>query len=102
MKIAYIETFCNEFVGFVRITTDTGDTGWGQVSTYNADISVEVLHRQIVPWTLGFEIVKHDELADYVFEREHKFPGTYLKPGTCRCGYSNLGSQGKVGTKTGC
>ena len=29
MKIRKLETFCNEFVGFVRVTTDSGATGWG-------------------------------------------------------------------------
>jgi hypothetical protein len=45
MKIQKLETFCNEFVGFVRVTTETGKQGWGQVSTYNADITCEIFHR---------------------------------------------------------
>lgn len=49
MKIARIETFCNEHVGFTRLTDDTGTTGWGQVSTYHADITAQVLHRQVAP-----------------------------------------------------
>ncbi|MEA2782314.1 MAG: hypothetical protein QOK29_3858, partial [Rhodospirillaceae bacterium] len=36
MKIKRLETFCNEFVGFVCVTTDSGHKGWGQVSPYNA------------------------------------------------------------------
>ena len=53
MKIRKLETFCNEFVGFVRVTTDDGRQGWGQVSPYNADITSLVLHRQVAPWSLG-------------------------------------------------
>lgn len=53
MKIAKLETFHNEFVGFGRATTDSGDVGWGQVSTYYADITIEVFHRQIAPHALG-------------------------------------------------
>lgn len=49
MKITRIETFATPAVGFVRITDETGAQGWGQVSTYNADITVQVLHRQIAP-----------------------------------------------------
>ena len=30
-KIISLETFCNEFVGFVRITDETGTQSWGQV-----------------------------------------------------------------------
>ena len=39
MKIVKLETFTNEFVGFVRATSETGAKGWGQVSTYNADLT---------------------------------------------------------------
>ena len=49
MKIKKLETFCNEYVGFVRVTADSGDQGWGQVSTYNADITCEIFHRQVAP-----------------------------------------------------
>ncbi len=33
MKIASLETFTNQFVCFVRVTTDSGAVGWGQTST---------------------------------------------------------------------
>ncbi len=33
MKIDKLETFANEFVCFVKLTTDTGDIGRGQTST---------------------------------------------------------------------
>ena len=39
MKIQRIETFCNQFVGFVRVTTDDGRQGWGQVAPYNVTIN---------------------------------------------------------------
>ena len=47
MKISLIESFCTEFVGFVRVTVEDGSIGWGQLSTYNADIAQKVLHRQV-------------------------------------------------------
>jgi L-alanine-DL-glutamate epimerase-like enolase superfamily enzyme len=78
MKIQRIETFCNAFVGFVRITSDDGAQGWGQVSTYHADISALVLHRQVAPWVLGQDALDIDALVDRVCEREHKFPGSHL------------------------
>ena len=53
MKITKLETFTTEFVGFVRATSDTGAQGWGQVSTYNADRTCEIFHRQIAPHALG-------------------------------------------------
>jgi L-alanine-DL-glutamate epimerase-like enolase superfamily enzyme len=79
MRIDRIETFSTEFVGFVRITTETGAMGWGQVSTYNSDITSTVLHRQVAPWVLGVEFEDIDALTDRVIEREHKFPGSYMK-----------------------
>ena len=79
MKITKLESFSNEFVGFVRVTTETGGQGWGQVSTYNADITCQVFHRQIAPWTLGADALDIDALVDLIVRREHKFPGSYLR-----------------------
>jgi L-alanine-DL-glutamate epimerase-like enolase superfamily enzyme len=79
LKIKRIETFSTDEVGFVRVTADDGSQGWGQVSTYNADISSLVLHRQVAPYALGWDIFDVDGLMDLVPEREHKFPGSYLR-----------------------
>lgn len=79
MKLRKIETFTNEFVGFVRVTMEDGSEGWGQVSTYHSDITCEVLHRQVAPWMLGQDTSDLDDLLDLVTEREHKFPGSYLR-----------------------
>lgn len=82
MKISLIESFCTEFVGFVRVTAEDGSIGWGQLSTYNADITQKVLHRQVAPWVLGRDVSTAallDDLLDLVTEKEHKFPGSYLR-----------------------
>ena len=79
LKITCIETFATEFVGFVRVTTADGSQGWGQVSTYNADISAQVLHRQVAPHVLGRNGGDIDALVDRVANLEHKFPGSYLR-----------------------
>ena len=78
-KITKIESFCNEYIGFVRLTNEDGAQGWGQVSTYNSDITCQILHRQVAPWTLGEKTEDLDDLLDLVTEREHKFPGSYLR-----------------------
>lgn len=52
-KLVKLETFSNEFVGFVRATSESGAIGWGQVSTYNSDITCDIFHRQIAPHALG-------------------------------------------------
>lgn len=77
MKIAKLETFTDEFVCFVKVTTDTGAIGWGQTSTYNADITATVFHRQVTPWVLGRDATDIQALIDRVEEKEHKYPGSY-------------------------
>ena len=86
MKIKRIETFSTRDVGLVRVTTDSGHEGWGQVSTYHSDITCTILHRQVAPWVLGRDVAALDELGDlfdHVFEKEHKFPGSYMCRAVC-------------------
>lgn len=79
MKIVKLETFTTPFVGFVRATADTGDIGWGQVSTYHADITCTVFHRQIAPHALGRDALDFADMLNLIQEREHKYPGSYLR-----------------------
>jgi L-alanine-DL-glutamate epimerase-like enolase superfamily enzyme len=79
MLIKKIETFTTQYVGFVKVTADTGDFGWGQVSTYHSDISAMVLHRQVAPHALGQDAMDIYPLVTRITEREHKFPGSYLR-----------------------
>ena len=78
MKISRLETFCDRHVGFVRVTTDDGKHGWGQLSPYNSDITAAVFHRQVAPWALGQDAAEIDHLVETIPEREHKFPCSYL------------------------
>ena len=55
MLITSVETFATEYVTLVRVRTDEGDEGWGQVSPYNADITAEVVHRQVAGHVLGMD-----------------------------------------------
>ena len=71
MNIASIETFSNEYVGMLKVTTDSGDIGWGQVSPYNADITSLVVHRQIAPHALGKDALDIDSLVTRIPELEH-------------------------------
>ena len=79
MKIQSIETYCTQDVGFVRVNTENGAHGWGQVSTYNADISSTVLHRQVAPYALGADALDINTFVDLIPLREHKFPCSYLR-----------------------
>jgi L-alanine-DL-glutamate epimerase-like enolase superfamily enzyme len=79
VKITRLETFGNEFVCFVRVTTETGAQGWGQLSTYNADITAQVFHRQVARHALGTDALDFADTLELIGEREHKFPGSYLR-----------------------
>ena len=79
MKLKSIETFCNSHIGFVLVTAEDGAQGWGQVSTYHSDITCEILHRQVAHWGIGRDLSDLDDVLDFINEREHKFPGSYLR-----------------------
>ena len=83
MKIISIETFTNEYMGLLRLRTDTGDEGWGQTCTYNSDITAQVVHRQVAPHVMGLDANNIMGLGQLVLEREHKFPGSYLYRALC-------------------
>jgi len=76
-RIARLETFHDPFVCFVRVTAEDGAFGWGQTSTYNADITARVFHRQVVPHALGADAGDILGLVELIERREHKFPGSY-------------------------
>ena len=78
MKIQSIETFSSEFVCFVRVTVDEGQQGWGQVAPYFANITAQVVHRQVAPHTLRRDALDVDSLVDLVVER-----GTNFQALTC-------------------
>ena len=79
MKIQKIGTFSRQFLAFVRVTAADGTWGWGQVAPYNADISAQIVHRQIAPWSLGEDAYDIEALVKVIPEKEHKFPGSYLR-----------------------
>ena len=105
MKIKSIETFCTTDVGLVRVTTDDGNSGWGQVSTYHSDISCTILHRQVAPWVLGRDVsdlALLGDLFDHVFEKEHKFPGSYMCRAVCGVDTALWDLHGKLQGKSVC
>jgi L-alanine-DL-glutamate epimerase-like enolase superfamily enzyme len=76
--ISSIETFATRDVALVRVRTESGDEGWGQVAPYNADLTALVLHRQVAPHALGRDAGDPEGLETAVLEGEHKFPGSYV------------------------
>jgi L-alanine-DL-glutamate epimerase-like enolase superfamily enzyme len=78
MKIKSIETFTRGHLSLVRVRTDDGAEGWGQISPYNADVSAIVMHRQVARHALDADPTDIDGVVDRCIEAEYKFPGTYI------------------------
>ena len=78
MIIQQLETFTRDPLSFVRVRTDEGAEGVGQMSTFNADISAMVFHRQVAPIALGADAMDIDGLVDRIIESTYKFPGSYV------------------------
>ena len=78
MKIKKLETFTKPFVSFVKVTTDSGNFGYGQMSTYHSDITAKIFHKQVAPWVLGKPWDDFEDLENFILEKEHKFPGSYI------------------------
>jgi len=78
MKIIKLETFTKPFVSFVKLTIENGSFGFGQMSTYNTDITSQIFHKQIAPWVIGQNWQNFETIENIVLEREHKYPGSYI------------------------
>ena len=78
MRIVSVESFALPEVALVRVRTDGGVEGWGQVAPYHARTTVEVLHRQVARYALGRDALAIDALVDEIPELEHKFRGSHL------------------------
>jgi L-alanine-DL-glutamate epimerase-like enolase superfamily enzyme len=78
MNIKSIETFTTRALSIVRVTTDDGMQGYGQIAPYHANISALVLQQQLAPRLLGFDTNDIAGLAERVIREEHKFPGSYV------------------------
>lgn len=78
LKIVKIETFTKPKVGVVRIETDDGSIGYGQISPHNADFSTMILHSKIAKRFLGKDPANIDILVDNCIDANYKFPWTYV------------------------
>ena len=48
------------------------------MSTYHADITAQIFHKQVAPWVLDKSWEDFNDIENLVLEKEHKFPGSYL------------------------
>lgn len=77
-KITRIETYSKENIAVVRVSTDDGHSGWGQISTYNSDIASTILHRNLAQHILGKDPAHIDEITDQCIEKNLKYPWSYV------------------------
>ena len=102
MIITSVETFTTEYIALVRVRTDEGDEGWGQVSPYNADITAQVVHRHVACHVLGLDASDIEAVTATVLDREHKFQGTYLYRALCGVDTALWDIRGKRAGKSVC
>lgn len=102
MKISRIETFTRDNISMVRVWTDDGREGIGQIAPYHADISAAVLHRQVAPHALGFEMGDIGALVQRIIEANYKFPGSYVCRATAGLETALWDLRGKIEEKPVC
>ena len=78
LKIQSVETFTSGNVSVVRIATDDGAEGYGQISTYDADISAMIMHRKIARHALGKDPADIEAIVDRCIEANYKYPWSYV------------------------
>lgn len=76
--ITQVESWTQGAYGFVRVTTDDGSEGWGQLSSHEPDLSATVLHRLVAPHVLGRDPACVDALVDRVIDANLKFPWSFV------------------------
>ncbi|MBN1125224.1 MAG: mandelate racemase/muconate lactonizing enzyme family protein [Sedimentisphaerales bacterium] len=80
-KIKSIESFTDKEannLSFVRVVTEDGTEGWGQMAPFNADISAIVLHRNVAPLVIGKDPYDFGGISDLVRDRNLKYPWSYV------------------------
>lgn len=78
LTITRVESWTAGSYGFVRVTTRDGREGWGQLSSFEPDITATVLHRQVARLVLGSDPAAIDVLVDRVIDANMKFPWSYV------------------------
>jgi len=78
LSITKVESWTLGSYGMVRVTTDDGREGYGQLSSFEPDVTATVLHRQVARHALGSDPSQIDALVDRVIDANMKFPWSYV------------------------
>ena len=102
LRISKIESWTQGSFGIVRVTTQDGRQGYGQVAAYEPDITALVLHRQVAPQILGKDPAQIDALVDLVIDANMKFPWSYVCRGLAGVDTAIWDLYGKIKGKPVC
>lgn len=83
LRIRSIETYTRGAIGLVRVRTDDGREGWGQVAPYETAVTVDILHRLIAPHALGKDPADLEDIVDRAVEANYKFPWSFVCRAAC-------------------
>jgi len=79
MKIVSIESFNrSSLIGLVRVRTDDGAEGWGQMAPYYADQSANVLHAIVAPYFIDKDPWNWEAVVAEFTRKSHKHWGGLL------------------------
>lgn len=79
MKIVSIESFNrSSLISLVRVRTDDGTEGWGQMAPYYADQSANVLHMMVAPYFIGTDPWDWEASVAEFSRKSHKHWGGLL------------------------
>src|ERR1039458_2849985 len=77
LTITKVESWTQGQHGIVRVTANDGHEGYGQLSSFEPDITATVLHRQVARQVVGSDPAHIDALVDRVIDANMKIPWSY-------------------------
>ena len=79
LRIAEVKTYIMEDAIFVRVTTDSGQSGWGECDAGSHQVMDAFIHSEHAQHILGEDPFDNEPLYDDMFYRSHDFgPGGAL------------------------
>ncbi len=78
LKIQKVESYTKGNATIVKVTADNGAEGFGQLAPYKNEITTTVLHEMVVPYALGQDPYKIDDVTNRGIELNYKHPWSFV------------------------
>jgi L-alanine-DL-glutamate epimerase-like enolase superfamily enzyme len=78
LTIEKIESFVQGGLGLVRLTTQDGRVGWGQLAPLDPKTAAIVLHDRVARHAIGQDAADIDAICDRVIDANMKMPWSYV------------------------